>query len=160
MRNQIFSRASAETAGVLSGDGWFSFKYNTVIGKDRALSVSLEDGSRSVTVINRGKYLEILQDGTAQTRFAYDANTNIKIERVSGAVKIWQNGLLRFTTIAGYSSGPAIFRIDSPRRSTVSIGINTCELSGASSSGAAPLVGPVVGLKNQLTLSTKLFSGN
>lgn len=141
--------ASADTTGTISGDGWFSFKYNSA-DQGNGVSVSLYDGSKRFSVVNQGTYLEVRINGVYQTDFLLDLAKTIKIERVGGSIKVWQDSALRWTSSSGVSTTPADFRIScGGDSSAIGTGINTAMISTAAVPGLVTVSGRVTNAANR-----------
>jgi hypothetical protein len=117
--------ASAETSGIVSGDGWFSYKYNRA-NNGTGVAVLLEDGQHGFGVINQGKYLEVRLDGVYLADFLLDLNKTIKIEKTGGVIRVWEDSQLRFSAPVGNLFAAAKFKVKCGGESTaVGLGINS-----------------------------------
>jgi hypothetical protein len=123
--------ASAETYGVLTTNGSFSFRYNKVMLKNLELSVTFEDGVHTTKIVSNGSDAEVYIDGSFKTKFVYDTSRTIKIERIDGSLKVWQDAILRYSSSTGFSLGQGIFKINyNGRSNTTDLGINSAAFKG------------------------------
>jgi hypothetical protein len=77
--------------------------------------------------------VDIQLDGVSKLKFTFDTSTLIKIERSNGALKVWRNSVLQFSTGTGFSTGWALIKIAIISRTTVNnLGINSAAVFGVS----------------------------
>lgn len=139
--------ASADTTGSVLGDGWFSFKYNS-INEGLGVNVSLRDGINNFTIVNQGVWLEIRINGAYRADFLKDLSKTYRIERVGNLVKVWEDSTLKWTSSAEASSGAADFKVSCGGEATFAgLGINSALIS--TSSSAALVTGRVTNASNR-----------
>jgi hypothetical protein len=123
--------ASAETAGIVHGDGWFSFKYNRT-NNGAGIAELLDDGQHTFGVVNQGRYLGVRLDGVYQADFLLDLNKTIKIEKTGGVLRVWEDAQLRYSAPVGNLFAAAKFKVKCGGETTaVGMGINSALFAAA-----------------------------
>jgi len=96
---------TADTVGVIEGDGWFSWKFNNVTPANGEVWVEMVDGTNTV-LVNRW----VVQLNTAwQVDVQSDVTQIFKIERINGTVTIKQGENVIWTSAMGFSTGAMQF---------------------------------------------------
>ena len=132
--------ASADTAGQIVGDGWFSFKYNPT-NQGVGIVVSLRDATNRYSIVNQQTSVEVRVNGAYRANFAKDLSKTLRIERSGGIIRILEDTVVRWTSQAGASTTPADFTISCGGDSSAAgMGI-----SSVSMSSLAPIPVDIVG---------------
>jgi hypothetical protein len=96
---------TANTVGLIDGDGWFSWKFNNVTAANSEAWVEMRDGTNTV-VVNRWV---IGANNTYLADVHSDITQTFKIARVGGTMIIKQGEDVIWTSAEGFSSGAMQF---------------------------------------------------